>query len=101
MEPYFFPWDVKSGNLIDDFTLGDDAMRLAAHLIASYGEDYADQIELSWTSPRDETQLIASGPALVALTRGLDVRRPRPCRVAPLDRRRRVIRDGRRELIAS
>lgn len=101
MEPYFSLWDVQSGNLIDDFTEGDTALRLTAALIVRYGEDYAGRIELSWTSPQDETQLIASGPALVALVLGLDTRRPRPRRLSPIYRRRHVIRNEQWEPVAS
>ena len=96
MTPYFSLWDVKSGNLIEDFDLSDAAMRLAADLIAGYGEEYADRIELSWTSGQDETQLIATGPALVALVRGRASRRPG--RRSPVALRRRLLA---RERIAS
>lgn len=93
MEPYFSLWDVKSGNFIDDFTSGEAAMRLAADLIAGYGVEHASRLELSWTSSDDETQVIATGAALVALVRGRTSRRLGRRGPIAIRQRRLVVRE--------
>lgn len=101
MHAYFSLWDTDSRNIVDTFEDGSEALRVAHGLIEANGADYADMLDLSWTSVDDQTQHIATGKALIALTRGADVRRSRPRRVAAVYRRRRVIRDTEREPVAN
>ncbi len=93
MGAYFSLWDVVSGNFIGDFDNGQAAIQLAADLIAGYGQAYADRIELSWTSAKEETQLIATGPALVALVSGPALKRPYRVRTVAMRRHRHPARE--------
>ncbi len=97
MKPYFSLWDVAGGNLVNTYSNGQMALRVAAELIDVNGLEYANDLELSWTSSSDETRHIAIGEALVALTRGVPFQRP--YRVQPVATRPR--RHPARERIAS
>ncbi len=99
MTGYFSLWDIKSRNIINTYVSGLDALQVAGDLIADFGDGYAADLDLSWTSDEDQWQHIATGAALIALTRGMSRRRPRPRRSVPILRRRHVIRED--QLIAS
>jgi len=50
---------------------------MAGVLIADFGQDYAADVDLSWTSEDDQSQHIATGAALIALSEGANRSRPR------------------------
>ncbi len=111
MTGYFSLWDTRGRNIIDTYSTAAVALRSAADLLQSFGMEYADDLELSWTShDQSQHQVIGTGPALVALASGvLDGHQTLPefvaarrARRAPArHRRRHVIREVLREPVAS
>ncbi len=70
MDGYFSLWDTSSRNIIDTYDWLDDALAVAANLIESFGAEYAEALDLSWTSiDQREHRPIASGFTLLVMAR--------------------------------
>ena len=70
MGGFFSVWDTQTRNIVNTYAWLDDALAVVANLVAAFGADYADALELSWTSDDDaEHRVIASGFTLLVMAR--------------------------------
>ena len=97
MGAFFSLWDTRGRNIINTFDSGSPALRVAAELIDAFGTDYANDLELSWTSNEGEHRVIATGKALIDLSAVPPRRRP-ATRTLP-EFRRKI--ESARERVAS
>jgi hypothetical protein len=62
-------WDLDSGNRLGEFATEAEAVAEVKHALDQHGEEYVATLLLD-AEDEGRTQLIAQGPALVALARG-------------------------------
>lgn len=104
MDGYFSLWDTSSRNIINTYVDPKAALRSASALIASFGDEYADDLELSWTSEDQQSHhVVATGSLLVALagTQSSERQKLVPRHLAMIRSRRTVSRVQVRQPVAS
>ncbi len=65
MDGVYDLWDTQSGNMIGTFDSESEALSVVRDLIADFGNEFADELDLGWIAPDGRSRSTASGAALL------------------------------------
>ncbi len=68
MDATYELWDVDAGNIVGAFASEDEGLDVAAALLATYGRDYANHLNLSHRDGAGGARVVAIGSRLIEMT---------------------------------
>ena len=67
-------WDVDAGNIIGSFATKEESLAVVDRLLEAYGQDYAENLDLSLRDDSGSSRVVASGDVLIAMLERTDAR---------------------------